>query len=424
MQVIGVKSKDVCVRWHGQSFHVSLVACGNAAGKFLHPTLIFEGVRPKSSYVKDFPEARLLMTLSGYMEIAAYIAWAEDFVAQTGGNCVLIVDNHSTRKSLAALEIFLEHKVQVVTLPPHTTHLTQPLDVAVFRPFKASFCAEVTKAEGSGEAVTKYRLSGVVKKAWDTATASRLDPATGNVLSNLVSGFEAAGIVPLNPGKVIRPDVVAMADRAQASKSLQTSGGGSAAAGAGAVTSSEEGDDDNVICAPNMEEDVEDEDDEAAPLIAGSVSTRTAAEMAAADEALFAVPEHIVAALKAHNAKNTTRKATSMTSAQLICQEMAKVQEQEEAEDKKRKRKDGKNKEAEDKKRRAMVEEAMKPSIPPGFAGKGWTEKWDDQKGPGLKLRMTMREGDDGKRADLPCLNLAFKKRWEDTGKHGSNMNH
>ena len=419
-QVIGVRGKDVQVLWRGQDYHVTLVACGNAAGTFLPPTLIFEGKRAKSVYIKDFPEAKLLMTISGWMEMGAYEAFARDFVAMTGGNCILIVDNHSTRKSLEALEIFLEHGVKIVTLPPHTTHLTQPLDVAFFRAFKAFFRKAITEAEGGGSSVSKYRLSGIVKKAWDAATAAKKDPVTGETATCLVSGFEATGIVPLRPSKVIKPDVVGLADRLQASRSLvalSTSQHGPAAAGAGSPTSEPGEDADDAILAPNLENDADDdavEDDDAAPLISRE---RTLEESRAGTEKLLVLPAHTMAALKAITAKSTSNRMTSMTGAQLAAAEIAKLEKGKTEEVEKKRRRDEKEKEANAKKKKSMIDQTMNPVIPRGFATKGWSETWDDQSGPGLKVSLKVGG------AKWPKYNTSFRANWAKTGKHDSKLN-
>ena len=48
---------------------------------------------------------------------------------------MLIHDSHMTDKNkLAAIEMAREARAVIVSLPPHTTHRLQPLDVAFFGP--------------------------------------------------------------------------------------------------------------------------------------------------------------------------------------------------------------------------------------------------------------------------------------------------
>jgi hypothetical protein len=52
---------------------------------------------------------------------------------------LLLLDNHESHLSLEVLELAKKHGVEFFGLPPHTTHLFQPLDVALFKPLKTKF---------------------------------------------------------------------------------------------------------------------------------------------------------------------------------------------------------------------------------------------------------------------------------------------
>ncbi|XP_069107321.1 uncharacterized protein [Argopecten irradians] len=51
---------------------------------------------------------------------------------------LLIMDNHVSHISLEAIEKARANRVELLSLPPHTTHMLQPRDVALFRPLKKS----------------------------------------------------------------------------------------------------------------------------------------------------------------------------------------------------------------------------------------------------------------------------------------------
>jgi hypothetical protein len=128
--VLGEKGKPVSVRKSQQSWHCSAIVCGNAAGTLLAPTLIYQGVYAKKEYFEGWPEARIVMTPSGYQEMSSYVPWAESFIKDSGGNCILIVDGHSTRFCIEALLLFAEARVTVITLPPpHDAHHAAPRQV-------------------------------------------------------------------------------------------------------------------------------------------------------------------------------------------------------------------------------------------------------------------------------------------------------
>lgn len=52
---------------------------------------------------------------------------------------VLILDNHESHLTLKLIRKAREEQIEIYGLPPHTTHITQPLDVCLFRPLKAKF---------------------------------------------------------------------------------------------------------------------------------------------------------------------------------------------------------------------------------------------------------------------------------------------
>ncbi len=246
MQVIGIKGESTNVRGNTPLPHISIVATANAAGKVLRPFVLMQGKLAKKTYVHDhWPDARLVMTESGYQDNASWLAWAKFFVEDTGGNCILIADNHSTRRNLAAIEVFVQANVTLVTMPPHTTHVTQPLDKSYFRAFKSYFRAEVAAARNRGETLSKYNFAKYAKPAWEKAELITTDPVTKEPTSNIISGFAATGICPFDPSRVITPKVTALADTLAAAagaapkpdaaeESDEEQDGAAAAAGAGA----------------------------------------------------------------------------------------------------------------------------------------------------------------------------------------------
>jgi len=52
------------------------------------------------------------------------------------GKKILLGDNLSSHVDLELIELCKQYDVHFIYLPPNSTHLTQPLDVAFFRPLK------------------------------------------------------------------------------------------------------------------------------------------------------------------------------------------------------------------------------------------------------------------------------------------------
>jgi hypothetical protein len=52
---------------------------------------------------------------------------------------LLIYDGHASHIGYQSVEWAMDRGVLIVTLPPHTSHRTQPLDLAVFGPLKQAY---------------------------------------------------------------------------------------------------------------------------------------------------------------------------------------------------------------------------------------------------------------------------------------------
>jgi hypothetical protein len=56
---------------------------------------------------------------------------------------MLILDGHGSHVTLEAIEQAQEFGLDMITLPSHTSHALQPLDVVCFKPFKIAFRKEI-----------------------------------------------------------------------------------------------------------------------------------------------------------------------------------------------------------------------------------------------------------------------------------------
>ena len=83
----------------------------------------------------------------------------------------------------------LQENVIIVCLPPHTSHALQPLDVAVFKPFKDHWWRILLTfyRETKMKTVDKAIFPSMIKKLWVKISSD-----------NLISGFWGAGLWPLN----------------------------------------------------------------------------------------------------------------------------------------------------------------------------------------------------------------------------------
>ena len=100
---------------------------------------------------------------------------------------LLIMDGHSTHLQPSVVRM---EDVILFCLPPHSTHLIQPLDKGCFGPLEAAW-EEVFHeymTNNSGKVITRYNFSELFAKAW----------AQSMTMANITAGFCTTGISPFN----------------------------------------------------------------------------------------------------------------------------------------------------------------------------------------------------------------------------------
>ena len=103
---------------------------------------------------------------------------------------LIILNRHESHINLEVLQKTRTHGLDMLSLPSHTSHDLQTLDMACFGPFKKSFRAyrNLWAMQGSAKSVSKEHLA-----QW--AFLALIKALT---LSNIKAGFRGCGIWPLN----------------------------------------------------------------------------------------------------------------------------------------------------------------------------------------------------------------------------------
>lgn len=116
-----------------------MVKTAGADGSTIPPMLILEGDVLLKKYFEN--DALLATSPSGYSNEGLAIKYLIHFHNNTrkkcnGQWCMLIFDSHGSYVSDDFLLYRWEHKIAPFQLPPHSTHLLQPLDIGIFQPLK------------------------------------------------------------------------------------------------------------------------------------------------------------------------------------------------------------------------------------------------------------------------------------------------
>lgn len=124
--------------------NVTVIACCNAVGNFLPPTLIYKGAYNKPQFSEGLPPGSqvFMNKKSSYINADLFMKWFEDVFLRhkSSRKTLLILDGHSSHSNnIRLLEVAKENDVILLCLPSHTIHALQPLDRAFFRPLKVYF---------------------------------------------------------------------------------------------------------------------------------------------------------------------------------------------------------------------------------------------------------------------------------------------
>ncbi|ESO11506.1 hypothetical protein HELRODRAFT_71733 [Helobdella robusta] len=172
------------------------VCCAiNAIGNSIPPLFIFPRVNFKEFMIRDGPRGCVgFANPSGWMSSDIFVEWLKHFIKHSKASfdypTLLLLDNHESHISVAALDVAKSHGIIMLSFPPHCSHKLQPLDRAVFGPLKKYYNTACDNWMVSNpRPLTIYDIVPIVREAYTKAFAK----------SNIESGFRIAGIEPYNP---------------------------------------------------------------------------------------------------------------------------------------------------------------------------------------------------------------------------------
>ena len=197
VQLKGTKNALACTG--GDKSQITAVGCVNAAGQAIPPMVVWDRktMAPKLAE-GEVPGTIYGMSPKGWMDQDLFDLWfTHHFLRYASGErpLLLILDGHSSHYCPDTIKRAFDEDVIVFTLPPNTTHLTQPLDKGVYGPVKAAWrdICHSFLAKNPGRKVTKYDFSRLFSEAWMKALTPK----------NIVSGFATTGIYPVDRNALV-----------------------------------------------------------------------------------------------------------------------------------------------------------------------------------------------------------------------------
>ncbi|XP_074026299.1 uncharacterized protein [Leptinotarsa decemlineata] len=118
----------------------------SAAGQKAPPLIIHKGLHLWDQWIApprtDFEGTVYAATKKGWMEKAVFKNHFINTIISSlpSGRLILIIyDGHSTHMNIETLEAAVREQIIILKLPPHSSHILQSLDLAVFKYFKVKW---------------------------------------------------------------------------------------------------------------------------------------------------------------------------------------------------------------------------------------------------------------------------------------------
>lgn len=180
---------------------MTVIEAIGSTGYLLPPLIIFAGKQHQSTWYQHIPDDWVIgVSENGWTNDKLGELWLKEvFEKHTkmrtiGTHRLLILDGHGSHATAAFDHFCTENHIIPLYLPPHSSHLLQPLDVACFGPLKRLYGQRVQTA-------MQLEINHIDKV--DFLAAYQQTRPQAFSLSNICSGFAAAGLVPYKPENVL-----------------------------------------------------------------------------------------------------------------------------------------------------------------------------------------------------------------------------
>jgi hypothetical protein len=181
---------------------VTVIEAISAEGQLIPPFIIVTGKHHLRNWYEgsSLPaDWAIATTPNGWTNNETGLEWLKHFDQHTinrsvGTYRLLILDGHESHQSTDFEEYCKEKKIIPLYMPPHSSHLLQPLDIACFGPLKQAYGREI-------ERLMRRSITHVTKTEFFPAFYAAHQATMTE--SNIRGGFRGAGITPFDPENVI-----------------------------------------------------------------------------------------------------------------------------------------------------------------------------------------------------------------------------
>jgi len=192
----------------GRQEWITAIECIGASGVAIPPLIIFKAKHTNTGWIPSTtpPRWRFSTSNSGWTSDSHAYEWLTTvFEPETRPDDpslhrLLIMDGHGSHITANVIAHCMEHAIDLLILPPHTSHVLQPLDVSVFAPLKRALASET-------DAASRLDPGRVPRVEWTQMYIRAREKAI--TTANIKSGWKATGLQPLSaitvPDKLKQP---------------------------------------------------------------------------------------------------------------------------------------------------------------------------------------------------------------------------
>lgn len=186
---------------------VSLMFACTANGIFLPPYVVYKTKRIMNTWVQGGPiGTRYNTSKSGWFDGYIFKDWlqrlAVPYFSQLANDAprVIIGDNLASHLTADVIQTCEDNNISMIFLPSNSTHLLQPLDVAVYRPMKSVWKKILSNwKETEGKFYKTLPKNHFPRLLFALMEHSDMQ----NRAQWAMSGFRTTGIYPLNRERVV-----------------------------------------------------------------------------------------------------------------------------------------------------------------------------------------------------------------------------
>ena len=193
------RQKKVKYQTSGQKQQINIIGCGSATRHVIPPFIVFAAKQVNYLWtINEVSGSCFAVNDNGWVDHDLFSFFlTEHFIenAVPRRPLLLLLDGHSTHFEPKSLQVAKDNNIVIFCLPPHTTHVCQPIDCSLFKPLKLQWRQECHKfyQKNPGLVISKYDFCGIFWEAWLKAITP----------SNVISTFKKAGIYPFDRDKIL-----------------------------------------------------------------------------------------------------------------------------------------------------------------------------------------------------------------------------